>query len=80
MTHVVMTYVVQLVVLQLVSRVKEEEEVGVAKEVLVETKLLAGGLIHPRVIPNCNQTYGSSVSFCALMLNSPRLFQINTLF
>jgi hypothetical protein len=32
MTHVVMTHVVQMVVLQLVLKVKEEEEVGVAKE------------------------------------------------
>jgi hypothetical protein len=32
MTHVVMTRVVQMVVLQSVSKVKKEEEVGVAKE------------------------------------------------
>jgi hypothetical protein len=33
MTHVVMTHVVQMVVvLQSVSKVKKEEEVGVAKE------------------------------------------------
>jgi hypothetical protein len=32
MTHVVMTHVVQVVVLQSGSKVKEEEEVGVAKE------------------------------------------------
>ena len=38
MTHVVMTHVVQAVVLQSVSKVKEEEEVGVAKKILVETK------------------------------------------
>jgi hypothetical protein len=32
MTHAVMTHVVQMVVLQLVLKVKKEEEVGVAKE------------------------------------------------
>jgi hypothetical protein len=32
MTHVVMTHVVQVVILQSVSKVKEEVEMGVAKE------------------------------------------------
>jgi hypothetical protein len=39
MTHVVMTHVVQMVVLQSVSKVKKEEEVGVAKKVLAKIKL-----------------------------------------